>query len=256
MNQQEQQTVQTNIIAITMINEPEIVPIIMTREEPDTEPIYREDNNISSAPESLIHSLCSTLKELKNKDYLLFPIKKICNLNVEVCITKEQHYSCTIYILNIKQTQFKVDQDDRRDFLYKIVYKGNEDAGCNVDNFTKNVVINLLSQLKKIRIDKLNGNLNTNQHSTKYQKIDEMWAEFLQEFKDDKHIEMMNECCVCFTMTKTTTNCLHSVCLECISKFDDTITNNVNHKSCPMCRQHIHSLYSKDGTKNIIRIRF
>ena len=87
----------------------------------------------------------------------------------------------------------------------------------------------------------MNGCLTTTEPAPKSQKMDEMWSEFCQEFKDDETIELaMNECCVCFSLTKTKTNCGHTVCLECVSKIQRDPNEYL--KNCPLCRQQIKGL--------------
>jgi hypothetical protein len=231
----------SNVIEIIDMNddEPQVVPVIITRDVP----IARRDHSIPTPlPDSLIQSLCASLKELRRGRCLLLPVKKICNVNSEVSIAKENKNT---YIFNIGPTQFSVAEDS----LYETIYNRQDDdetRNFSEDEFIEHVVKNTLTDLKKIKIDNLNGQFITTEQTPKAQKLDEMWSEFCQEFKDDEHIEMIiKECCVCFTMTKTTTNCGHTVCLECISKLktepvsDDATMRSANHIGCPMCRQRI-----------------
>jgi DNA-directed RNA polymerase subunit RPC12/RpoP len=134
------------------------------------------------------------------------------------------------------------------DSLYETVYDrlGNDATRELVeDDFLLHVVKHTLATLKTVKIDKLNGKFVTAQPSPQSVKLDAMWADFCQEFKDDENMVLsLNECCVCFTVTKTTTNCGHAVCLDCISKLQpeaiaDEMRNNIN---CPMCRQRIMAL--------------
>jgi hypothetical protein len=231
----------SNIIEIIDMNddEPQVVPVIVTEDVS----IPRRNHSVPTPmPASLVQSLCASLKGLRKGRCILLPIKKICNVNSEVSIAKENKNT---YIFNIGPTQFSVAEDS----LYETIYNRQDDdetRNFSEDEFIEHVVKNTLTELKKIKIDKLNGLFITEEQTLNAQKVDEMWSEFCQEFKDDEHLELMiKECCVCFTMTKTTTNCGHTVCLECISKLkteklaDDTAMRNVNHIGCPMCRQRI-----------------
>jgi hypothetical protein len=223
-------------IEVEMIVEAEVVPVSMA-----TLPVsIGIDHSVPTEPSGLIRSLCANLKEMRKGRCLLLPIKKINNISVEVSITKEHKSN---YVLNIGPTEFTVAEDS----LYEVIFD-NRIAGniMEEDKFIDYVVNVSLANLKKLKIDKMNGCLTTTQPSPKFQKMDEMWAEFCQEFKDEENLELtINECCVCFTMTKTTTNCGHTVCLECIAKLktddvmDEHMMRNVKHISCPMCRQRV-----------------
>jgi hypothetical protein len=203
-----------------------------------------DDHHAPTSPTMLVKSLCASLKYLRKGTCLLFPIKKINNISVEVSITKENR---SIYTFNIAPIDFSVEEDS----LYETIYDRIGDHATrelNEDEFIEYIIENVLATLKKIKIDKLNGQFSTTQQSPKFQKIDEMWTTFCQEFKEDEHLALsINECCVCFTATKTTTNCGHTVCLECISKLRtepvaDDQTRHLKYISCPMCRQRIQSL--------------
>jgi hypothetical protein len=186
---------------------------------------------VAPAPISLVQTLCAYLKEMRRGKYLIIPIKKICNINAEVSIHKETRNS---YILNIGPTDFSVDDDS----LYEVNYTRDGTALSETD-FIDYIVQNTLTALKTIKIDKLNGKFTTSAPSPQALKTDAMWTAFCQEFKDEEHMVLsLNECCVCFTVTKTTTNCDHTVCLDCISKLR-TEPDEHNQKNCPMCRQRI-----------------
>ena len=194
----------------------------------------------------LVQSLCTSLKRLRKGKCLILPIKKMNNISVEVSIVKDRK---STYILNISSTYFNLfSMGD--DSLYENIYSLNSDDATrelSEDDFILHVVKDSLASLKNVKIDKLNGRFVTAPPCAELVKIVEMWAEFCQEFKDDENMVLsLNECCVCFTVTKTTTNCGHAVCLECISKLqtevradDMMLMRNVNHVGCPMCRQRI-----------------
>jgi hypothetical protein len=188
----------------------------------------------ASVPISLIKSLSTSLKEMRKGKYLMLPIRKINNINVDVTIHKE---SKNTYILNIGPTDFSVDEDS----LYEAVYK-REETPLSEEDFIEYAVQNTLVALKSIKIDKFNGKFTSAEPSPQAVKIDAMWTAFCQEFKNEENMVLcLNECCVCFSVTKTTTNCEHTVCLDCISKLrtEPAEDQNSNKKNCPMCRQRI-----------------
>jgi hypothetical protein len=240
------------VIEIDMIADDESIPVIMTDQEVP-QPIGVEqsigveqfigvEQSVGRLPPAdLIQSLCGTLKEMRNDRSITLPIKKISNISVEVIIRKQTKNK---YILHINPTDFSVGEDES---LYIGIYDNNCGGAAYVrqdDKFIEHVVHCTLLSLKNIKIDKLYGLLTNDEPSLKEKKIRDMWAIFCQEFKDDEHMEMtIKECCVCFTMTQSRTNCDHSVCLECISKLKPVeIVDGAKHIGCPMCRQRITSL--------------
>ena len=200
-----------------------------------------EDQVVPAAPESvpifdyLVQALCANLKKMRKGKYMILPVNKICNINAEVTIYKETRNS---YIMNIGPTDFSVDDDS----LYEVNYT-RDGTALTEDNFIDIVIRKTLADLKAMKIDKLNGKFTTTAPSPEAVKTDAMWTAFCQEFKDEENMVLsMNECCVCFTVTKTMTNCEHSVCLDCISKLRTEPVageHNSNQKICPMCRQRI-----------------
>jgi len=235
----------TNVIEIdidVVEAEPQVVPVIMTVPEAP-----RVDHRMPTEPSGLIHSLCASLKDMRKERSLILPIKKISNISIEVSIRKQTK---TRYIFGIEPTEFNIVDDNQ---LYTLFYDNSPGVVMEEeDKFIERVVKHILLSLKKIKIDKLNGQFTTDEPTRKEKKIDDMWAEFCQEYKDDEHLEMaIKECCVCFTMTKTITNCGHTVCLECISKLklvdfvtEDNDRHNTKSIGCPMCRQRIVSILS------------
>jgi hypothetical protein len=190
---------------------------------------------------SLVQSLYLRVKELRKEKSLMFPIKKIHNIGIEVTIYRGKK---NMYILNIQATEFSIHDNS----LYETIYDYGDDATNKMtpEQFIQYIVRDTLMVLKTIKIDKLNGVFTTTEVCAKAAQLNETWVEFCQEYKDTENIVLsINECCVCFTATKTTTNCGHAVCLECISKLridqvaDDELMRNINQRSCPMCRQRI-----------------
>jgi hypothetical protein len=207
----------------------QVVPSVPAVEEDQVVPV-------APAPISLVQALCTNLKEMRKGKYLMLPVKKICNINAEVTIHKETRNS---YILNIGPTDFSVDEDS----LYEVNYT-RDGTALSENDFIAYIVHNTLTALKTVKIDKLNGKFTTTAPSPQAIKTDAMWTAFCQEFKDEEHMVLsLNECCVCFTVTKTMTNCDHTVCLDCISKLrTEAIAgehHNSNQKICPLCRQRI-----------------
>jgi hypothetical protein len=230
----------SNIIDIQMVPQAEIEIAVIYRDQ--EVPAAQVMPEVEPPPSALVESLCERLKAMRKGTYLMFPVKKINNISVEVTLTKDRKSS---YVFSIGPTEFSVE-----DSLYETIYdRQNNDAtrAMSEDAFIKYIVRDTLLDLKSVTIDKLNGKFSTKLLTPDELKIDAMWSEFCQEYKDDENIVLsINECCVCFTQTKSMTNCEHAVCLECISKLrTDQVADehNVPQKSCPLCRQRI--LYLK-----------
>jgi hypothetical protein len=215
----------------------ESIPVIMTDQEV-TQAVGVEQPADALPPSSLIKSLCASLKELRKGRSIALPIKKIRNISVYVSIHKS---SRTEYKFAIQPNDFSVDEDQ----IFQTVNKTRPKVLIeDEDNFIEHVVRNSLLSLKKLKFDNLMGAFYIEEPSQERQKMFDLEAEFCQAFKDDEHMEMdSKECCVCFTMTQSRTNCDHSVCLECISKLKPVeIADGAKHIGCPMCRQRITSL--------------
>jgi hypothetical protein len=228
----------SNIIDVQMVPQAAIeIPVVYADHE--AVPI-RAQPNIPPAPAALVQSLCGRLKEMRKGKHLIFPIKKINNIGVEVTLHKERKSS---YIFNIRPTDFSVEEDS----LYETIYDRQVDDASRAmseDEFIQFIVRDTLATLKTVTIDKLNGKFSTSLLTPEELKIEAMWNEFCQEYKDDEHIVLsINECCVCFTPTKSMTNCDHAVCLECISKLRTEQVEQGQQRSCPLCRQRL--LYLK-----------
>jgi hypothetical protein len=210
--------------AIIVDTEPQVVPLITESQE-------------RRPPTTLINSLAERLKGLLQNQPLILPIKTIKNIGVEVSISRKNK---KIYHFTIIATDFCANGH------YSLLEDMFERLQSDVteDNFIHRVIEHILRDLKNIQIDKLHGQFVTYNTPEQLAQISNQWNEFYQEFKDNEYITLtMNECCVCFTLTETTTNCVHAVCLECISKLR-TITEagRDDHKNCPMCRQRITCL--------------
>jgi hypothetical protein len=207
------------------------VTTVSTYVEPIEENLPLEDE-----PIALINSLVGRLKNLRNKQQLLLPIKKVKNINVEVTITKTNK---KFYEMTIIPLEFRVEENALLEESVDRMPMDNTE-----EDFIYRTVRRMLYILKNIKIDKYNGRFVAFQSHEQLAKRALLWTNFYQEFKEDENIVLtINECCVCFTLTETTTSCDHAVCLECISRLrTETEDDNDDHKNCPMCRQRIYFL--------------
>ena len=153
-----------------------------------------------------------------------------------------------MYRVNIEPTDFEVEDNT----LFDGTYDRELTKETTEDDFIQNMVRCLLLNLKTIKINKINGRFCANNKQEHVEKMDEIWAMFCEEFKDVESVTLaLEECCVCYTFTKTMTNCDHSVCLDCISKIrdemsvDEEFNIHDDYKNCPMCRQRITHLHYK-----------
>ena len=200
------------------------------------EPI-EPDLPIENEPIALIDSLVGRLKMLRTKQQILLPIKKIKNINVEVTINK---LNKKFYELSVIPLEFRMKENT---LLEETVDRAPTDD--TEEDFLYRAVRRMLYILKNIKIDKYYGRFVAFQSQEQLAKRVLQWNDFYQEFKEDENIVLtINECCVCFTLTETTTNCDHAVCLECISNLNTATDyeDSDEHKDCPMCRQRIFYL--------------
>ena len=196
-------------------------------------------------PTELIYALAKSLKLLKKGKDIILPVKKLLNIGVEISIYKQTKQ---MYRINIEPTDFEVEDN----VLFEGTYDRELTKETTEDDFIQNMMRCLLLNLKTIKINKMNGRFCTNKKQEHLEKMDELWVMFCEEFKDVETVTLaLEECCVCYTFTKTMTNCDHSVCLDCISKIRDetSVDEEVNihddYKNCPMCRQRITHLHYK-----------
>ena len=196
-------------------------------------------------PTELIYALAKNLKMLKKGKDLILPVKKILNIGVEISIYKQTKQ---MYRVNIEPTDFEVEDNT----LFDGTYDRELTKETTEDDFIQNMVRCLLLNLKTIKINKMNGRFCINKKQDHAEKMDELWTMFCEEFKDVETVTLaLEECCVCYTFTKTMTNCDHSVCLDCISKIrdemsvDEEFNIHDDYKNCPMCRQRITHLHYK-----------
>ena len=186
-----------------------------------------------ATPDSaLTASLCTTVENMRIGRGVYLPIKSIKNIDVIVEIKRRTENT---YRFNITPIDFE-------GLLFERLYDTRERAA---EIFVLYMVNDILAALKKMRIDKVNGEFSIYERNPQ-NNLDVLWTAFVGEFKHQENMVLeLNECCICYTPTKTITNCRHAVCLECISKLptephidagDDVLTSRRN---CPLCRQHI-----------------
>jgi hypothetical protein len=205
----------------------------------------REAGPREAEPTALIEAISETLKTFKKGKDIILPINKILNIGVEVSIYKQTKQ---IYRINIEPTDFEVEENT----LFEEVYDRELTKEPTEDAFIQNVVKSILSHLKTIKINKISGRFSANNKQKYVEKVGDLWSMFCHEFKEIESVTLsFDECCVCYSFTKTMTNCDHSVCLECISKIrnetevDQEFNTRDDYKNCPMCRQRITRLHNK-----------
>ena len=202
------------------------------------------DNQIDDT-NALIESFANTLREMAVGIYLLLPIRKLKNIEVNVTIHKAETKK---YIFNIAPIEFRADEDSLFEEIYdrKTVAPAIAAIMTTEGIFLRHVVRTSLLILKTIKIDKLHGKFCSPMKPPQVQ-----WStfceDFCEEFKDNETMDLaLKECCVCFALTASRTNCGHSICLECIANLkieknetNETFSTYDDYKNCPVCRQRI-----------------
>ena len=183
----------------------------------------------------LVRSLCAKISTLDLNQTLELPIKSIKNINVSVTINKEttQTYSIRVLALDFIMSWL----------LFDHVYTQPNEQRSSL--FILKMVCDILVKLKKLVIDKVNGVFCF--ASADLYKNEELMMAFISEFKDHETIVLnVEECCVCYSPTRTITNCGHALCLECLSNLlPAAVQIEIETKlitECPLCRQAITSL--------------
>lgn len=176
------------------------------------------------------------------------PINKIDGISVDVTLSlvcdnwvgdeKDRFYRWAIIISSPiyldedgGEYEFYREFQDPKDFKFK---------KTEIKKLTESVT-ELITKVKSLRLDNLNGIFKTQLDDRRV-----LCTEVYNLFKDEEHIELyIKECSVCYTPTKTKTECNHSICWTCIQKspkFEDD-DNDCRYISCPMCRQCVGEIH-------------
>jgi len=177
---------------------------------------------------AFIDSIIVRLKAVKSgKEVLYLPIKTIQKLEVDVEISYEDKE----YKLDITPTFMPMR-------VWEPIIIG---TNTTTPKALRESIIQTMKTLKNLRINKYYAQLESPDHQRRLEE--QPWPEFFETFKDQAGIRLeVNECCVCFSVTKTETNCRHTVCLECLANLMSISADDVPEKKCPMCRESITTL--------------
>jgi len=131
------------------------------------------------------------------------PVIKIDNINVFITCQKFR-----------EQIQITIVSDWGHHYLF-LETLGNP---TELMVFTTNTIINL----------KFHSETNSLRVSPPESCTQKLWYKCLP--KHNNIVTQIEECCVCFEICRTKTQCNHPLCLSCESK--------IQHKVCPICRTH------------------
>ena len=163
-----------------------------------------------------------------NRFYL--PINTIADLKVTIYILRWRRHDKTFaYDFAVKLDNVCMSDLDRSPYhLY----------GSSSKETVKLVLEDFMDFTDKVVIDKMTGMLVLNNDA---EKEGELMKEFCDLFSKKNMKVSVNECCVCYAPTTSTTSCDHSLCVSCINaiKTDDNDDEDYPFKQCPMCRQNI-----------------
>jgi hypothetical protein len=181
------------------------------------------------------------------------PIDRICGLDVAVYLVKNK--SRVGPLITRREDNKDIDMS-----IYKEVYNLHidwtsfyfcveRDGSCELLNMTFDTVELALTYLTKLMnepfVDLLRCRISTTPTADQRNEYEEMKA-FYAYHKNNEQIKFrFNECCVCYTLTETKTDCDHALCIACCQKIIDDV--NLEHKydegerehhpiTCPMCR--------------------
>lgn len=165
-----------------------------------------------------------------NRFYL--PINTIADLKVTIYILRWRRHDKTFaYDFAVKLDSVCMSDFDRSPYhLYSSSSKET----------VKLVLEDFIDFTDKVVIDKMTGMLVLN---TDAEKEGELMKEFCDLFAKKNMKVSVNECCVCYAPTTSTTSCDHSLCVSCINKIEnkpeDDDDEDYPFKQCPMCRENI-----------------
>jgi len=181
-------------------------------------------------------SLEHVRKDDNQPKFYVFPIKKICGIEVTVRFirianTKEIYKLCLEIETDHAHT---IEGDDSVPItLCKNYYDKPEDI--SIIDFYKETIISIRDKIKNLKFDKLNGQL--------VEKLEENDKLFLELFEDCENIEFVwQECCCCKENTMTKTECEHPLCVLCWSnlKKEKDDQYEMTFQRCPICRNELY----------------
>ena len=198
--------------------------------------------------------LGTAMKCLENKPPIWnCPIDRICGLDVCVYIEKGKTRigSCITRREDGKDVDMSVYKDAYRLHIdwTSFYFCMERDGDCQLVNESFESVelaLEFLDKLmKKPFLDLLRCRIKTQPDADQKMEYEELKA-FYTAHKNNDQIEFrFNECCVCYSITNTKTDCDHALCVLCCQKIIDD--KNLEHKydegerehhpiTCPMCR--------------------
>jgi hypothetical protein len=164
------------------------------------------------------------------------PISTLHNLIVKI----------RIYMLHGNTFHLKVESEYER-YIY---YSKNFVNEMMLDDRIDSLIYTLCNLFRHSTVDDLTGKIivdDVHYNELLLKNTTALTRQFIEEFKDDKTIELnAKECCVCNTWTQTRIEeCNHFVCISCVSKLYPSYSDEyegVNLKKCPLCREEITGL--------------
>lgn len=188
-------------------------------------------------PSDLIHMFFEKMQRMREGEDIVFPIKKIKGLNVRVILRKR---AAEWYELSINPTDIALKNDK--------VFACDWKQGQNLENeneFSRDTAESILTVLKTIKIDKLNGTFITQKMIDEKPTIEEddnLWSHFCYEYELDKNLVLdFYDCEMCFKSTKTKIDCGHHLCLQCLINLNEKEETTLP-RTCPLCHHRITSL--------------
>lgn len=193
-----------------------------------------------------------------------FDISKVFNTasNIMLETTKERYYRYNLYkyietidsvkdmiiVFKISSGHEEIDLDTPQTFSIDLeIEPPIKGQGASVFNIgeepeiTRQILEESLTKmfeiLERVRFDKFTGNF--------YDSIKENNSKYIIEnLQKCQNIKMRcAECCVCYEMTQTRTNCNHNICISCYSNLKTEDEDcDCECTFCPICWEEIHRI--------------
>lgn len=165
------------------------------------------------------------LQTSREKLFFFRKIRKVADVKVETYLKYNDKMKYISY--NISFDSKQGDSKNHNCCLHSKYFDGTLSH-----ELVYSILIHLNETLPTLKFDKVTQNLTANP--------------FFEDF--DKYMDV-EECCVCFSMTETKTDCNHTPCLVCLSSKTCLFVLKTC-SSCPLCKKKGLMLKNEDDVED------
>ena len=181
----------------------------------------RIHNEIQSKPEYI-----------DNRTFCDFPIRSICGVNIHLELEFQSLGSnakqCVMKIITFDVKYSRNSDTELFSHTLELIQPTVDFTLFTVEKIT-NYIKQMLEIISKLRLDKLKAKLTQEEPNN---------TSYIELFKFENTKLRYDICSVCHELCNTTTECKHSICIECASKLDGYESDDEDTEySCPLCRE-------------------